>query len=51
MAREYPKAAVAGALAEAGHYGLFDLDRVERMVLRRVARDYFPDTNEDENDD
>lgn len=52
MAREYPKAAVAGALAEAGHYGLFDLDRVERMVLRRVAHDYFPpDTNGDENDD
>jgi hypothetical protein len=52
MAREYPKAAVAGALAEAGHYGLFDLDRVERMVLRRVAHDYFPpDTNGDGNDD
>jgi hypothetical protein len=52
MAREYPRAAVVGALAEAGHYGLFDLDRVERMVLRRVARDYFPpDTNGDENDD
>jgi hypothetical protein len=52
MVREYPKAALAGALAEAGHYGLFDLDRVERMVLRRVARDYFPpDTNGDENDD
>jgi hypothetical protein len=52
MVREYPRAALAGALAEAGHYGLFDLDRVERMVLRRVARDYFPpDTNGDENDD
>lgn len=52
MVREYPRAAVVGALAEAGHYGLFDLDRVERMVLRRVARDYFPpDTKGDENDD
>jgi len=52
MVREYPKAALVGALAEAGHYGLFDLERVERMVLRRVARDYFPpDTNGDENDD
>ena len=52
MVREYPRAALVGALAEAGHYGLFDLDRVERMVLRRVARDYFPpDTNGDENDD
>ena len=52
MVREYPRAALIGALAEAGHYGLFDLERVERMVLRRVARDYFPpDTNGDENDD
>lgn len=52
MVREYPTDALAGALAEAGHYGLFDLERVERMVLRRVARDYFPpDTDGDENDD
>ena len=52
MVREYPKPALASALAEAGHYGLFDLERVERMVLRRVARDYFPpNTNGDESDD
>ena len=29
------------AVREAGQYGLYDLDRVERMILRRVARDYF----------
>ena len=28
-------------MAEAARYGLYDLDRVERMILRRVARDYF----------
>ena len=52
MVQEYPKGALVGALAEAGHYGLFDLERVERMVLRRIARDYFPpDTNGEHNDE
>jgi hypothetical protein len=29
------------AVSEAARYGLYDLDRLERMVLQRVARDYF----------
>jgi hypothetical protein len=29
------------AVEEAAHYGLYNLDRLERMILRRVARDYF----------
>ena len=29
------------AVGEAARYGLYDLDRLERMILRRVARDYF----------
>ena len=41
LLREYPREAFLGAIAEAGQYGLYDLDRVERMILRRVARDYF----------
>lgn len=41
MIREYPKAPLRDAIAEAERYGLFDLDRVERMVLRRIAHDYF----------
>jgi hypothetical protein len=52
MVREYPTDALAGALSEAGHYGLFDLERIERMVLRRVAHDYFPpDTRGDDDDE
>jgi transposase len=52
MVREYPKDAVTAALAEALHYGLYDLARVERMVLRLVAHDYFPiDTKGNENHD
>ena len=41
MVREYPREALVGAIREAGRYGLYDLDRLERMVLRRVAREYF----------
>jgi hypothetical protein len=26
---------------DAARYGLYDLDRLERMVLRRVTREYF----------
>ena len=41
MLRDYPREAFLGAIEEAGRYGLYDLDRVERMVLRRVRREYF----------
>lgn len=39
--REYPKDAVATAVATALEYGLFDLDRLERLILRTIAKDYF----------
>ena len=29
------------SLMTGAKYGLYDLDRLERMILRRVARDYF----------
>ena len=41
MLREYPREPFLGAIAEATQYGLYDLDRVERMILRRVQRDFF----------
>jgi transposase len=41
MVREYPRTPLLAAVEEAAHYGLYDLDRLERMILRRVARDYF----------
>jgi transposase len=41
MVREYPRDALMAALEEASRYGLYDLDRVERMVLRTIAREYF----------
>jgi len=33
---------VLAAVQTAATYGLYDIDRLERMVLRQVARDYFP---------
>ena len=29
------------AVTTALHYGLYDLERLETMILRRIARDYF----------
>jgi hypothetical protein len=39
--REYPREPLLGAVQEATRYGLYDLDRLERMILRRVTREYF----------
>jgi transposase len=41
MLREYPREPFLSAIQEAAQYGLYDLDRVERMILRRVQRDFF----------
>jgi transposase len=41
LLREYPREPFLAAVREASRYGLYDLDRLERMILRRVARDYF----------
>ena len=41
MVREYPREPLLAAVREAARYGLYDLDRLERMILRLVARDYF----------
>jgi len=41
LVREYPREPALAAVREAARYGLYDLDRLERMILRRVAREYF----------
>ena len=48
MLKEYPREPFLSAVGEAARFGLYDLDRVERMILQRVARDYFllePESN------
>ncbi len=42
MIRDYPRAPLLRALGDAAHYGLYDLDRVERMALKNVQGDFFP---------
>jgi hypothetical protein len=51
LLREYPREPFLAAVAEAARYGLYDLDRLERMILRRVARDYFLIREKDGNHD
>lgn len=41
MIDEYPRDAVEPAIRDALAFGLTDLERLERMVLRRIASDYF----------
>jgi len=41
MLQEYPREAFLSALAQAERYRLFDLDRLEKMVLRQIADEYF----------
>jgi hypothetical protein len=41
LSRDYPRAAVHQAVTLALEYGLYDLDRLERLILRVIAKDYF----------
>ena len=41
LVNDYPRAPLLEALQAAAQYGLFDLDRVETMILRQLAREYF----------
>jgi hypothetical protein len=47
---EYPTPPMLAALRTAQHYGLYDLERLERMVLRNIAGDFFtlPDTEDND---
>ena len=54
MLREYPREPLEEALTSARTYGLYDVDRVERMTLRLIGNEFFnldleldPDDKED----
>jgi len=53
MLGDYPREPLLAAVATALEYGLFDLQRLERLVLRHVGRDYFvlPSQDDDPEDD
>ena len=46
MVIDYPREPLVAAVAEAARYGLFDLERVERMVLKRIGEDFFFQTGQ-----
>ena len=46
LQRTYPAEPFLAAIEQALHYGLFDLARLERLILERVAGDFF-DLDED----
>lgn len=41
MLHEYPRESLLAAVRSAAEFGLYDLDRLERLILRHIARDYF----------
>jgi hypothetical protein len=41
MVRDYPQAPFLDAIQAALEYGMFDLERLDQMILKRIARDYF----------
>jgi transposase len=48
--RTYPKEAFAAAVKQAAHFGLYDLGRLEKLILQQVAGNFFAlnsDTDED----
>jgi hypothetical protein len=53
LLRDYPRQPFLCALQRAQEHGLFDLDRLERMVLDEITDDYFvvPTGRDDEDDD
>ena len=51
MRRDYPRGPFLAAVTEAAHYGLYDLERLDRMVLRHIAHDYFVVPDARRNDD
>ena len=42
MLDDYPRDALDAAIEEAARFGMTDLERLERMVLQRIARDFLP---------
>ena len=41
LVRDYPRPPLVAAVATATSYGLYDVARLERMVLKKIAKDYF----------
>lgn len=51
MLDDYPRPHLLHAVHDAMHYGVYDVDRLETMVLQRIDRDFFPLTQPGERHD
>ena len=51
MLSDYPRESFLEALRVAAHYGLYDLERLESMILRNIRDDFFPPFRKDEDDE
>lgn len=51
MLKQYPEGPVLDAVRDAEHYGLYDVERLETMVLQRIDQDFFPLLHLGESDD
>ncbi len=51
LLRDYPQSPLFDALRDATRYGLYDLERIETMVLRNIRHDYFPRRDFDDEQD
>ena len=51
LRRSYPREPLLAAVEQALKFGLFDLTRLEHLVLRHVAGDFFALASDDEDDD
>ena len=50
LQRTYPKAPFLAAVRQAAHFGMYDLGRLEKLVLQQVAGEFFalnPDPYDD----
>jgi transposase len=50
LQRTYPREAFAAAVQQASHFGLYDLGRLEKLILQQVAGEFFA-LNRDGEDD
>ena len=50
LRRDYPEAPFLSAVATATRYGLFDIERLERLILRTIGSEYFVIPSEEEDD-
>lgn len=51
MVDDYPRQALLDSIQSASQYGLYDLERVETVILRKLAREYFQIKPHREDDD